>query len=106
MQPHKGNVDMVCFAVPVVAALVHHGLRKNVKRLDASPRQSWLTLLLAGGGMFGFIDHLWNGELSFTSASLFSDLALGTAITVGIFCLWEVLVMSDKVATKKPIASD
>lgn len=97
---------MVCFAVPVAAALVHHGLRKSTKRLNENPRQSWLTLLLAGGGMFGFIDHLWNGELTLTSSTLLSDLALGTTITVGILCFWEILVIRDKVTTKKPVASD
>jgi len=96
---------MVCYAIPVIAAVVHHGLRKNVRRLNESPRQSWLTLLLAGGGMFGFIDHLWNGELALIGSNLLSDLALGTVITLGIFCLWEVLVMRDKLVTKKPVTS-
>jgi len=97
---------MVCYAIPVVAAFVHYGLRKNVKRLNENPRQSWLTLLLSGGGMFGFIDHLWNGELVLIGSNVLSDLALGTVITLGIFCLWEILVMRDKLTTKKPIASD
>ncbi len=96
---------MVCYAIPVVAAVVHHGLRKNVKGLRENPRQSWLTLLLAGGGMFGFIDHLWNGELAMIGSNLLSDLTLGTAITIGIFCLWEVLVMKDKITAKKPVVS-
>jgi hypothetical protein len=97
---------MVCYAVPVVAAVVHYGLRKNVKGLNANPRQSWLTLLLAGGGMFGFIDHLWNGELAMIGPSLLSDLALGTVITLGIVCLWEILVMKDKFTTKRPVPSE
>jgi len=97
---------MVCFVVPVAAALVHHGLRKSTKRLNENPRQSWLTLLLAGGGMFGFIDHLWNGEMSLTSSTILSDLALGAVITVGILCFWEILVMRDKTTTKKPVASN
>ena len=97
---------MVCYVVPVAAAILHYGLRKNVKRLDESPRQPWLTLLLAGGGMFGVIDHLWNGELFLIGPNLLSDLALGTAITVGIFCLWEILVVRDKITAKKPLASD
>jgi len=97
---------MVCYAIPVVAAFVHYGLRKNVRRLNESPRQSWLTLLLTGGGLFGAIDHLWNGELFLIGPNLSSDLALGTVITVGIFCLWEVLVMKDRLTTKKPVASD
>jgi len=97
---------MVCYAIPVAAALVHYGLRKKVRKLDEYPRQSWLTLLLAGGGTFGFIDHLWNGELTLIGKNLLSDLALGTVITVGIFFLWEVLVMTNKVTTKKPLVSD
>ncbi len=95
---------MVCYAIPVVAAVVHHGLRKNVKGLRGDPRQSWLTLLLAGGGAFGFIDHLWNGQL-LTGSNLLSDLALGTAITIGILGLWEILVLRDKLALRKPAVS-
>ncbi len=97
---------MVCYAVPVVAAVVHYGLRKNVGRLNESKHHSWLTLLLAGGGMFGFIDHLWNGELALISSNLMSDLALGAVITLGILCLWEVLVIKDKVRTRKPAVSN
>jgi len=96
---------MVCYAVPIVAALVHHGLRRNVKGLKENSRQSWLTLLLAGGGMFGFIDHLWSGELAMIGTNLLSDLALGTIITLGIFCLWEVIVMKDKLSAKRPAAT-
>lgn len=96
---------MVCFAVPIAAAVVHYGLRKNVKELKTSPRQSWLTLLLAGGGTFGFIDHLWNGELTFVGSNLLSDLALGAVITAGIFCVWEILVLKDKVSAKTPVPS-
>ncbi len=92
---------MVCYVVPAAAALVHYGFRKRTKVSDANPRQSWLTLLLAGGSMFGFIDHLWNGELTAIGPNLLADLALGTAITVGIFCFWEVLVLKDKASAKK-----
>ncbi len=95
---------MTCYIVPVAAALVHHGIRKSKKELNDDPRQSWLTLLLAGGGAFGFIDHLWNGQL-LTSSNLLSDLALGTAITLGIFGLWEILVLRDMIAVKKPVVS-
>lgn len=56
--------------------------------------------------MFGFIDHLWNGELSLIGPNILSDLALGITITVGIFCFWEILVMRDKITTKKPLASN
>ena len=96
---------MVCYAVPAIAALVHHGIRKKTKLMNESPRQSWLTLLLAGGSTFGFIDHLWNGELTAIGPNLLSDLALGTAITVGIFCFWEILVLWDKASVKKPVVN-
>ncbi len=97
---------MVCYIVPVAAALLHHGIRKSNKKLDEDPRQSKLTLLLAGGGMFGVVDHLWNGALFSVGSNLFTDLALGTAITVGIFCLWEIITLKDRMASKKPVASD
>lgn len=97
---------MVCYVVPVAAALAHYGLRKSSKKLNGSTHQSWLTLLLAGGGSFGMIDHLWNGELFLIGPNILSDLALGTAITAGIFCLWEVIVLRDKMTQKKPVATD
>ncbi len=95
---------MTCYIVPVAAALVHYGIRRNKKVLNNNPRQSWLTLLLAGGGAFGFMDHLWNGQL-LTSSNLLADLALGTVITLGIFCLWEILVVRDKLLTRTPTTS-
>jgi hypothetical protein len=96
---------MVCYLVPMLAALVHSGFRKKVKRMNANPYQRWLSLLLAGGAMFGVIDHLWNGELFLIGPNILSDLALGTVITLGIACIWGGIVLMDKAAVKKPAPS-
>ena len=97
---------MVCYLVPMFAAIVHSGLRKNSNKLKANPYQGWLSLLLAGGAIFGIIDHLWNGELFLIGPNLMSDLALGAIITLGIVCVWGIAVMVDRMAVRKPSPSN
>ena len=46
--------------------------------------------MLAGGGVFGVVDHLWNGELFLVGANRLWDLALGVAITLAIVAAWAV----------------
>jgi hypothetical protein len=91
---------MVCYVVPTVAALVHGGMRKKVGSLKNNTYQLWLNLMLAGAGIFGFIDHLWNGELTLIGPNLAQDLLLGTVITITTFALWAVLVTYDKAKHK------
>lgn len=92
---------MGCFAVPTVAAVVHHFMRKSRPEWKNSEKHKWLTLLLAGGAIFGIIDHWWNGELFLISDNLFADMMLGVTITVVIFLAWFVVVASDKVTHKQ-----
>jgi hypothetical protein len=59
-------------------------------------RQKSLNLLLAGGAVFGIIDHAWNGELFLIGPDIVSDLLLGVAITAAIVGVWSVLNYFDK----------
>ena len=93
---------MGCYAVPLAAAIIHYGLRRNVDDWKTSTHHQWLTLLFAGSSLFGVIDHLWNGELFMVSENLFWDLMLGVAITIAIVVFWGIMVVLDKrpVSTK------
>lgn len=92
---------MVCYTVPLIAALVHSGMRKKVTSSKNNAHHLWLSLLLAGGALFGIIDHLWNGELFLIGNNIVSDLLLGVTITVVIFASWGIVVALDNIKTKK-----
>lgn len=96
---------MVCYAIPTVAALIHYGSRKKVSSLRTSVHQKWLNLLLAGGALFGIVDHVWNGELFLIGNNIVSDLLLGTTITIVITFAWLVLVAFDNLSHKKTAKS-
>ena len=86
---------MACYIIPVVAAIVHGISRKRIKLFGNDEKQKWLSLLLTGGAIFGFVDHLWNGEL-FISKNLGKDLLLGVTITMVIFSVWGALIVLEK----------
>lgn len=88
---------MVCYIIPTAAAIVHGISRKRIKLFGNDEKQKWLSLLLTGGAIFGFVDHLWNGEL-FISNNLGKDLMLGVTITISIVLVWGILILSDKIA--------
>lgn len=77
---------MGCYVVPAVAGIIHYFSGKKSKKLINRPDQKALTLLYAGGAIFGIIDHIWNGELLRFS---YSDLLLGLIITLGITVFWK-----------------
>jgi len=95
---------MCCYIVPLFAAAAHYVFRKKVCSFD-SKHQSWLTLLLSGGAMFGVIDHLWNGELFLLGPNLASDMLLGLAITVSIAAAWYAIVAFDKLKTAEKVVA-
>jgi hypothetical protein len=95
--------NMVCYAVPMVAAVVHYATRRNIISWKTSVHQLWLGLLLLGGAIFGIVDHLWNGELFLIGENIVSDLLLGVAITVSIFVIWAIIITLDKTAKKTPL---
>jgi hypothetical protein len=80
---------MVCYAVPLAAMLISFIGRKVLHR-DGVHGFS-LNIMLLGGSTFGFIDHLWNGELLMIGPNLASDMALGFTITGGILAGWGVI---------------
>jgi len=94
---------MVCYVVPTIAAVIHGSMRKSVHSLKNNTYQLWLNLMLAGAGIFGFIDHLWNGELTLIGPNIVSDLLLGTVITLVTIGLWALLVTYDKAKHKAAV---
>lgn len=87
---------MVCYVVPTIAAIGHYVLRRNITSWKENTHQLWLSLLLAGGAIFGIIDHLWNGELLLIGENILQDIMLGITITVTIFVIWTVIMLLDK----------
>ena len=91
-------MTMVCYLVPLAAAVVHTVLRKNVHSMRGDKHQLWLGMLLSGGALFGVVDHLWNGGLLLFSGNLVPDLLLGATITATIVAAWGVIVRLDRSA--------
>ena len=84
---------MGCYTIPLAAAIGHYALRHRVKDWKNSRKHRQLNLLLAGGSIFGVVDHFVNGELFAFSVR---DMLLGVAITAAILVFWGVMVATDK----------
>jgi len=80
-------MKLVCYTVPLVSAGILSIVWFAGKRGAAG---WWLNLLLYGAALFGFVDHLWNGELFLMSSDWVMDVLLGSAITGSIFGGWVV----------------
>ena len=78
---------MVCYIIPLVAAIISSIAWGSRRR---GPAGWWLNLLLYGGAMFGLVDHLWNGELLLSGGAPLMDLLLGATITAVIFGGWGI----------------
>lgn len=82
---------MVCFIVPLAAAVITSAIWKIQ---EGGPAGWWLNLLLYGGAVFGVVDHIWFGEFLLGFQQLFNgtapmtDVTLGFAITGMIFGSW------------------
>jgi len=94
---------MVCYTVPLVAAISHFIMRKNISNLKDSISHRWLSLLLAGGAIFGVVDHWWNGELFLIGENILSDLMLGVTITIAIVIIWVIIITLNKSKQHKKI---
>jgi len=81
---------MVCYAIPLVGALLCHVWRTHGH--EKQQKYFWLNLMLGGGAIFGVVDHLWNGELFLVGPNILSDLALGVAITATTIAAWALVV--------------
>jgi len=77
-------------------------MRRKIKGWREDVYQSWLNLLLAGGTIFGVVDHLWNGEIFLIGENVLLNLLLGVVITTVIVLIRDMLVIIDK---KRCIAS-
>jgi len=71
-------------------------MRRKIKGWRENIYQSWLNLLLAGGAIFGVVDHLCNGEIFLIGENVLLDLLLGVVITTAIVLIWDMLVIIDK----------
>jgi hypothetical protein len=80
---------MVCYAVPLAASLLIFGGRKVSHQ--ENEKNFRFGLMMAGGSIFGVVDHLWAGELTMVGPNLASDLALGLAITAVITIAWVAM---------------
>lgn len=80
---------MVCYIIPLAAAIVSAALWGSLKK---GPAGLWLVLLLCGGALFGVVDHLWYGELFLIGENIVSDLLLGFTITGTMFGGWGVIL--------------
>jgi len=87
---------MVCYTIPTAAAIVHYIMRRKIKGWREDVYQSWLNLLLAGGAIFGVVDHLCNGEIFLIGENVLLDLLLGVIITTAIVLIWDMIVIIDK----------
>lgn len=87
---------MVCYILPTIGAILVHAKRK-VGRKDDEPGL-WLSHLLAGGAIFGIVDHWWNGQLTLIGPNPVNDILLGAAITVAIFAYWYATVLASAAA--------
>ena len=94
---------MVCYTVPMIAAIAHIIMRRNITSWKESAHHLWLSLLLGGGAVFGLVDHWWNGELFYIGDNIIMDLSLGIAITVTILVIWTIMFTLDKNKSKKSI---
>ena len=82
---------MGCYLIPTVAAIALYFFRRQNPRLKFSLDHMWLNILLAGGAIFGLVDHIWNRELLSFS---WGDLALGAFITLTLFAVWGIATTS------------
>ncbi len=76
---------MVCYVVPLIVAIATTLFWSSKGK---GPAGWWLNLFLYGSAIFGFVDHLWFGELFLISNAWRMDLLLGVTITAAIFGGW------------------
>lgn len=78
----------MCYVAPLVGAIT----TSLICRTNKSKYVWWLNLMLYGGGLFGVIDHLWNGELFSLPKNLINDILLGLVILGAILLVWLVII--------------
>ena len=91
---------MTCYVVPATAAIICFFMRKKIPSWKNSEKHLWLNLLLAGGALFGVVDHIWNGEFMLFGSGWLADLTLGITITVIIIAAWGFTIFSQKASVR------
>lgn len=76
----------MCYTVPIITGVITTALWSKKKTVSLKN----LNLLLYGASIFGFVDHLWNGELFYVSNNIVKDLLLGAVITLSVFVVWKL----------------
>ena len=94
---------MVCYVIPAAAAALIYFQRKACGKTDVEGKQ--LGLLLAGGAIFGAVDHLWNNELFLIGKNITSDLLLGITITAAIYGVWLAIMVLNPVSARQAVAN-
>ena len=92
---------MVCYAIPGISAIVHGVMRKKFPAWKNNEHHKRLNLLLTGGAIFGFVDHLWNRQLFLIGPNFANDIMLGFTILASILLIWLVMVYSERMASIK-----
>ena len=82
----------MCYAVPTASAVITSVMWSRTKDIKIW----WLNLMFWGGALFGFVDHLYHGELFLISENLMSDLFLGAIITISILVGWRIALACNK----------
>jgi hypothetical protein len=91
---------MTCYVVPTAVAVLSVAFRR--KYAIHTKYAQWFTIIFAGGSIFGFVDHMWNGELFLVGPSFMGDMLLGLAITATLLTSWAAMVYADTRGTHNP----
>jgi hypothetical protein len=89
---------MTCYVVPTTIALLSVIFRRKFS-LHTKYAQ-WFTMMFSGGSVFGFVDHLWNGELLLIGPNIANDLLLGAIISAALLVGFIISVKADKASLK------
>lgn len=101
---------MACFLAPATVAIITTGIRKKIPQ---KYHIEWLNAMLLGGVVMLAVEHFTHGEIvpypPFLTAmqnsadipAMLRELAtIGGAMTIAIFAVWAIMVLSVNIAIK------
>lgn len=88
----------MCYTGPIVSSIIATVIYRKKKTVDTKN----LCLMFYGASIFGFIDHLWNGELFLISDNIGKDLLLGVVISACVLAGWALSVYTRHLMANKP----
>jgi hypothetical protein len=91
----------MCHVVPIANAVA----TTIWWRKSRSPQVAQLNLMFYGASIFGFIDHLWKGELFLVSPNIGKDLFLGVVITACVWAVWGAGLLCERLIRRKAFVS-